>query len=190
MVCCNGVVVHISTKRIGGRGRRMRFGDAEEGSHMIFREATIDDAKRLAEIYLHSRKTELSYAPLAHSDDSVKEWIANSLIPSGGVTVAEENGGLKGFIAVSDDGTYGWIDHVYLEPAATGLGIGGKLIDRAKQTLRSPIRLYTFQQNEGARRFYQRHGFQEIVLSDGSLNQERIPDVLMEWRQRDENGKS
>jgi GNAT superfamily N-acetyltransferase len=83
---------------------------------------------------------------------------------------------------VSDDGTYGWIDQIYLEPAATGFGIGGILIARAKEILRSPIRLYTFQQNEAARRFYRRHGFKEIALSDGSANEEKTPDVLMEWR--------
>lgn len=156
---------------------------------MIFRLATIKDAEAVADIYLNARKTYLSYAPLAHSDAAVREWILMSLISNGGVTVAERNGRIVGFSALSDDGTYRWIDHIYLDPAATGLGIGGRFIERAKQTLRPPVRLYTFQQNHGARRFYQRHGFQEILLGDGSSNEEKTPDVLMEWRGEVQGGR-
>ncbi len=94
----------------------------------------------------------------------------------------ELDGRIAGFQAVSDDGVFGWIGQLYLDPIARGLGIGATLINRAKETLRSPIRLYTFQQNEGARRFYRRHGFQEILLTDGLENEEKTPDVLMEWR--------
>ena len=40
------------------------------------------------------------------------------------------------------------------------------------------MRLYAFQQNEAARRFYERHGFVAIAFGDGSTNEERCPDVL------------
>ena len=43
-----------------------------------------------------------------------------------------------------------------------------------------PIRLYTFQANLGARRFYERHGFSAIEFTDGEGNRERCPDVLYE----------
>jgi GNAT superfamily N-acetyltransferase len=149
---------------------------------MIIRDATINDAQRVADIYLLARHTYLHYAPLAHSDQSVRQWISATLIPTGGVFVVEMDSRIVGFQALSDDGTYSWIDHIYLDPCATGLGLGGRLVEQAKQVLRSPIRLYTFQRNEGARRFYQRHGFGEILTSDGSSNEEKTPDVLMEWR--------
>jgi hypothetical protein len=29
--------------------------------------------------------------------------------------------------------------------------------------------------------FYHQHGFRDIELSDGALNEERTPDVLLEW---------
>lgn len=44
------------------------------------------------------------------------------------------------------------------------------------------VRLYTFQAHRSARRFYERHGFVAIELTDGSGNEERIPDVLYEHR--------
>jgi ribosomal protein S18 acetylase RimI-like enzyme len=86
-----------------------------------------------------------------------------------------------GFLAVSRGEFYGWIDHLYLDPSTVGLGIGSSLLTEAKTQLTGPIRLYTFQANEGARRFYRRHGFREIELSDGASNEEKTPDVLMEW---------
>jgi ribosomal protein S18 acetylase RimI-like enzyme len=61
------------------------------------------------------------------------------------------------------------------------MGLGTILLEQAKLTLSAPIRLYTFQENVDARRFYTRHGFKEIELTDGALNEEKVPDVLLEW---------
>lgn len=70
---------------------------------------------------------------------------------------------------------------IYLDPSAVGLGLGTILLEQAKLTLGAPIRLYTFQENVDARRFYTRYGFEEIELTDGALNEEQVPDVLLEW---------
>jgi ribosomal protein S18 acetylase RimI-like enzyme len=40
--------------------------------------------------------------------------------------------------------------------------------------------LYTFQQNTGAPRFYERFGFKAVQFTDRSENEERCPDVLYE----------
>jgi ribosomal protein S18 acetylase RimI-like enzyme len=70
---------------------------------------------------------------------------------------------------------------VYLDPSAVRMGLVSLLIREAKSLLGRPIRLYTFRQNQGARNFYRQHEFREIDFSDGALNEERTPDVLMEW---------
>ena len=44
-----------------------------------------------------------------------------------------------------------------------------RFVELAKERLGSPIRLYTFQANNGARRFYERHGFTPIAFGDGPL---------------------
>jgi hypothetical protein len=54
------------------------------------------------------------------------------------------------------------------------------------QRLARPVRLYTFQPNEHARRFYERKGFAPIEFSDGSTNEERCPDVLYELSEQAE----
>lgn len=149
---------------------------------MRHRTARDADSARVAEVYLASRKTYLSYAPLAHSDEDVRRWVRNTLIPTGSVTVALQGNGVVGMMATSiDDQVRGWVDHLYLQPSSVGQGIGSELLSRALKTLPRPIRLYTFEENHGARRFYERHGFLPITFGDGSENEEGCPDVLYEF---------
>lgn len=151
---------------------------------VIFRSATDSDAEQVASVLLASRKAFVAFAPMAHADDDVRAWVANLLIPGGCVSVAVARGsdeGVVGMMAVSRQEGIGWIDQLYLHPSAVGRGIGTRFIELAKESLGSPIRLYTFQENAGARRFYERHGFRAIAFSDGSDNEERCPDVLYEW---------
>jgi GNAT superfamily N-acetyltransferase len=143
--------------------------------------ATQYDSERIADIYLTSRKRYLPYAPLAHTDSAVGSWIRDQLIPTGNVTVVLVEGSVRGFLAVSRDSSYAWIDHLYLDPSAVGMGLGSLLLREAKSLLGGPIRLYTFQQNQDARDFYRQHEFREIEFSNGASNEERTPDVLMEW---------
>jgi ribosomal protein S18 acetylase RimI-like enzyme len=62
------------------------------------------------------------------------------------------------------------------------------LLAHAVSTSPTPIRLYTFQENVQARRFYERHGFVAIRFSDGSSNEERCPDVLYELTRPSHDG--
>jgi GNAT superfamily N-acetyltransferase len=75
----------------------------------------------------------------------------------------------------------GWIDQLYVLPSHQGHGLGSALLNVAKARLPT-IRLWTFQRNAGARRFYEKCGFQVVEETDGSGNEEREPDVLYEWR--------
>ncbi|RQP21430.1 N-acetyltransferase [Albitalea terrae] len=68
-----------------------------------------------------------------------------------------------------------------VDPRSVNRGIGSLLLAHALRTLAPPIRLYTFQANAGARRFYERHGFEPIEFTDGQGNEERCPDVLYEF---------
>ena len=73
----------------------------------MFRQATLTDAPRIAEVYLASRKILLPFAPLAHSDAEIRQKIADILIPSSGVTVAITNVEIIGMMALSRDGQFG-----------------------------------------------------------------------------------
>ena len=146
------------------------------------RAATADDAGAVTEVFLRSRKELVACAPLAHSDEDVRVWVRERLIPAGRTTVAIAEDRVIAFLAVSSEAGIGWIDHLYVLPAWVGRGVGTRLLQFARRRLAGPIRLYTFQGNEGARRFYESRGFAPIALGDGSLNEERCPDILYEWR--------
>ena len=147
-----------------------------------FRSATPTDADSASDVYLRSRKELVACAPLAHSDDAVREWIRRTLIPAGRTTLATVDDRVVGLLALSERSGSGWIDQLYLLPEWVRCGIGSRLVERARNELAPPIRLYTFQCNRPARRFYERHGFEAIAFGDGSCNEEGCPDILYEWR--------
>jgi ribosomal protein S18 acetylase RimI-like enzyme len=84
---------------------------------------------------------------------------------------------LVGFVAFRE----GWIDQLYVLPAHQGRGVGAQLLDLV-QARQDEIRLWIFQRNAGARRFYERRGFRAVAETDGQRNEEREPDVLYAWR--------
>ncbi len=104
------------------------------------------------------------------------------LIPSNGVTIYVHKGKVAGVIAVSNHEGINWIDQLYVTPLMVGQGIGTNLLEYSLKKLSRPIRLYAFQQNMRARKFYERFGFQAIAFSDGQSNEEKCPDVLYELR--------
>jgi len=150
--------------------------------HYHVRRTTESDAGAVAEVYLRSRKEMVTCAPLAHSDESVREWVRGQLIPRGNVTLVMLDGVIVGFVAVSQTAECAWIDQLYVLPSYIRRGVGTALLDHARNTLQPPIRLYTFQCNDVARHFYEHHGFKPLEYNDGSNNEENCPDILYEWR--------
>jgi len=146
------------------------------------REATLEDSDAIAKVYLTSRKAFVAFAPLAHTDESIYRWVRETLIPSEQVIVAEKNGIIIGMMSLTKDEGIGRIKQLYIHPTSVGHGVGTAMVNLAKSILGSPIQLYTFQKNTGARRFYEKHGFQAIVFDDGSDNEENCPAILYEWK--------
>jgi len=149
---------------------------------ILLRPATAADAIDVATLLMASRESHLPYAPIAHTAPEVRAWVRDVLLPSGNVTVACEGERIVGVLATAREEGIAWIEQLYLLPGWTGQGLGTRLLAHALSTLPRPVRLYTFQANADARRFYEQHGFEVIPLGDGSGNEERCPDVLFELR--------
>ena len=56
------------------------------------------------------------------------------------------------------------------------------MLDHVKNLCPERLDLWVFQKNDGARRFYERHGFELVRLTDGAGNMEQEPDALYRWR--------
>ena len=88
---------------------------------------------------------------------------------------------ITGFAAIHDEPEKIWLDHLYIAPIAQGLGLGSALLDKVRTQRPQGFSLWTFQQNRGARRFYERHGLTLARLTDGRDNEEKLPDALYVW---------
>jgi GNAT superfamily N-acetyltransferase len=139
------------------------------------------DARAAADLYLRARDAALragSMPPGVHDEDDVRGYFATHVVGSCELWVAEHEGALAGILVLDGD----VVDQLYVEPGLTGRGIGSALLAVAKRERPQGLRLWAFQSNAGARRFYERHGFLEVRRTDGADNEERAPDVLYAYR--------
>ncbi len=148
----------------------------------MIRLAEESDAHVVADIILESRGRYVAYAPLAHTEADTREWVRTVLIPKRTVFILIEGVHPRAIMALYVGSGAAWIDQLYVKPGYTSRGHGWALLSVAQKILAPPVRLYTFQENHGARRFYERAGFVAIQFDDGSGNEERCPSVLYEWR--------
>jgi ribosomal protein S18 acetylase RimI-like enzyme len=142
----------------------------------MIRAARPGDVDGIAELYERSYGT-LSFLPTLHTLEETRAWFAR-VIAEREVWVWEEEGAALGFIVLGDAA----VDYLYVEPETTARGIGSALLDQAKMRRPDGFRLWTFQQNARARRFYERHGLRVIRLTDGEDNEEKTPAALYAWR--------
>lgn len=144
---------------------------------MTIRRGGPADAAALADLYLRARKAAASAGsipPSVHSDDETREWIAEVVIARLAVWVAERAEGQPlGMLVLQGP----WIEQLYVDPLLTGHGIGTQLLEVAKRESPGELRLWTFDSNVGAQRFYERHGFVPVERTDGSGNEEGAPDI-------------
>jgi GNAT superfamily N-acetyltransferase len=142
------------------------------------RTARPDDAQVVADVFLAARGRAMPYLPDLHTEAETRSWIREVVLGGHEVVVAESGGRLAGFAALEGD----VLAHLYVHPDLQGRGLGSALLRRAKEMRPAGFRLWVFQRNAGARRFYERRGLRLVELTDGSGNEEREPDALYEWR--------
>ncbi len=145
----------------------------------MIREFVQTDLNQVVEVWLLSGKDEYSYLPdfqklnLQSATDLFVD-IIQSEFP---LWVAEANGKLLGFMAIKDS----YIDRLYVLPDQQRSGIGGQLIQHAKNLSPTGLELYTHQQNQRARSFYEKSGFKAVKFGV-SPPPESLPDVMYQWR--------
>ena len=147
------------------------------------RRAKASDSTEIAELFIRVR-AQMAYLPRLHTDNETRDFIAE-VVETDEVWVSENTDTkldrITGFAAIHDEPEKIWLDHLYIAPTAQGQGYGAALLTKVKTQRPQGFSLWTFQQNEGARRFYERHGLTLARLTDGRDNEEKLPDALYVW---------
>lgn len=73
------------------------------------------DAAAVADLPICCNRTLLPYLPQLHSATEMRSWVADSLIPGQGVSLAMHRQRVVGMQALSRRDGHGWIDPLYLQ---------------------------------------------------------------------------
>jgi GNAT superfamily N-acetyltransferase len=139
------------------------------------RRASDADALPVAELWLRSRRATVTIPPTAHTDEDVRAWFRDVVIPSREVWVTTDGPELTGLMVLDDE----LVEQLYVAPEHARRGYGSLLLNLA-QTTRSNLALWTFEANLSARAFYEAHGFRQSGAAS-SDNEEDAPAVCYRW---------
>ncbi|MBA3717387.1 MAG: GNAT family N-acetyltransferase [Actinobacteria bacterium] len=140
----------------------------------MIRRATPDDGPEVSRVFVAARD-EMPYLP--RIEDQHRPLLGGWFIERAQIWLAEDDGAVVGFSGIEDEE----LTHLYVDPAAQNRGVGSELLEHAKTVRPERLELWVFQANDGARRFYERHGFRLVEQTDGSGNMEKEPDARYEW---------
>jgi chorismate mutase/GNAT superfamily N-acetyltransferase len=141
-----------------------------------------EDHEALARLVTDARRAAVPMMPRpVHTPEEDRAWTALQLGGEREVWIVEVGEELVGYLMLEP----GWLHSIYVRPDLTGRGIGTFLLDFVKSIRPEGFGLWVFESNEGARRFYRRHGLVELRRTAGADNDERAPDIEMAWLGKD-----
>ena len=140
-----------------------------------FIKAIDEDAAEISQI-LEDWAASNREIPLVHNVEERADygrWLLNHTR----VTMIHNSSGVVGFLALEKH----IIQALYIKKDFQGFGFGQAAIKFAQKQFEE-LRLWVFQSNIGAQKFYQRLGFQIVEKSDGEDNDYRLPDIFYCWK--------
>ncbi len=144
---------------------------------MIIRRATAADVAGIVRTFHAARAAATPWLPVLHTEDEDVAHFGGH-VHEADVRVAVVDGEVVAFVVIQA----GRLVFLYVAPDAQRGGIGTALLEEVMRAQPGGFTLWTHQRNEHACRFYEKHGLRAVQLTDGSTNEERLPDVQYEWR--------
>jgi GNAT superfamily N-acetyltransferase len=146
------------------------------GMNLSIRRADATDAFETATVFSASLKS-MAFFPKLHSDLEDRDFV-RGFIETAETWIALNDGRVIGLACLEGD----WLSHLYVDPFWHDCGVGTALLQRVKTQRPNGFQFWAFQANSGARRFYERHGCIAAEFTDGSRNEEKLPDVRYVWK--------
>ena len=146
------------------------------------RAATINDLREIITAFKAAR-SQMKYLPALHTPEEDTNYFKHQIM-DGGMFIAETidsiHNKIVGIMAVKDN----WLNHLYIVPQFQKKGVGRVLLQEAQRQSATGFKLWVFQQNTGAIRFYEREGCVLLEERDAlqADNEEHLPDKKYEWR--------
>ena len=142
-----------------------------------FRRATSADAPDVATVYIASRRGAADFLPTVGTDAEIRAFVLHQMVPERETWVAEDSGQIVAVLVLDGDE----VDQFYVAPGDQRRGVGDAMLAHAKRLRPAGLRLFAFQRNAPARRYYEARGFVAKNFTDGATNMEREADVMYEW---------
>jgi ribosomal protein S18 acetylase RimI-like enzyme len=111
-----------------------------------------------------------------HALDEAKAFFRSHVLANCEVWVAVDSSTLLGLLALQIP----WIRQFAVFPAYQRRGVGEALLGKARERSPGGLQLFTFQRNQPARAFYEKHGFAPVAFGVSPVP-EAEPDVEYRW---------
>jgi len=138
-----------------------------------------DDESAVVRVWHRSGRDAYSYLPAWQTLtlEKAHQVFREVILTNCQMWVGTQDNRIVAYLAMKN--TY--IDRLYVDPSQQNRGWGGRFIDFAKSVHPKGLELHTHQENHGACRLYERHGF--VAVKFGlSPPPESAPDVEYHWR--------
>jgi N-acetylglutamate synthase-like GNAT family acetyltransferase len=147
-----------------------RFGNVRCDSIVMIRRASLEEAGKLTQIALDAKRH------WGYPEHWIKHWeadltITSDFIRDNEVYVAEKEGEVLGFYALSVSDNKAELEHMWVTPDSIGTGLGKELfLDAMDRAATLEVREIEISADPNAAGFYERMGASQIGETDASID--------------------